>query len=445
MSDCWRKRGEERPNFTTVLSRLEEMYSRYAAVQAMDDRFTPSPQVRTSDDLSFSTFGKNLAVTQSQRSSAGTDAEVASAGGVVARRNRGPGGGYHRSSQGSRASRHRDSQRDEKLSITFSVLSGDVLGSGPVSGSDSEGEDDPRLSSTALILEPLPLSLAEEPLLEASDSSHLTTPSLLNPQSSYSETTPYLNLPSTFLSPHSDASALLTPPAKFGTGSSSTLQDVSSYPSHQGRSGERHEDSSSTILPLTASPSPDIMSKTSTIGDETMSMTSFSVSAVPTSTSSQVNADTVSKTSTLDLESVSTTVSGPASQASHSLPGHYSNYNGATNEQKSRNRSPLLFDHSPRTNGSTSLSPQGRASKSTDSGIRSDEEADGPPVMDAEGTSAQPNSAAFTSPKREGNADASQSATSRNSRTSQSSFGVGISDLSSEFMSAFDTWDLGNK
>ena len=444
MSDCWRKRAEERPNFTTVLGRLEEMYSRYAAIQAMDDHFSPSPQARSSEDLNFSsTFGKNLAVT---RSSVGSNHEEGASGGVVARRSRGSGV-HHRSSQGSRASRHRDSQRDEKLSLTFSVLSGDVAGSSAMSGSDSEGEADPRLSSTALNLDVLSSVLAEEPLLEAStSSSHLHTPTSSNQQSGYSATNPYLDLPSTFLTPHSDTSALTTPPAKFGADSPSTRQDTPS--SHQERPREIREDSSSTILPPTTSPSPDMTSKTSTCGDETMSTTSFSVSAVPTSASSQANADTVSKTSTLDLESVSTTVSVPASQASHSLPGHYSNCNGSTDEQKSRNRSPLLFDHHPRTNGSASISPQGRASKSTDSGIRSDDEVDGPPVMDAQRTSAQPNSTAFTSlevPKREHNADSHQSGTSRDSRTSQASFGLGISDLSSDFMSAFDTWDAGTK
>ena len=41
------------------------------------------------------------------------------------------------------------------------MLSGDVASSSAMSGSDSEGEADPRLSSTALNLEPLSSVLAE--------------------------------------------------------------------------------------------------------------------------------------------------------------------------------------------------------------------------------------------------------------------------------------------
>lgn len=261
MSDCWRKRAEERPNFTVMLGRLEEMYSRYTAIQAMDDHFSSSPQAGSTDDLSFSTFGKNPAVL---RSSVGSNLE---AGGSGARRNRGSGA-HRRSSGVSKASRHRDS-RDEKLSLTFSVLSGDAAGSSAMSGSDSEGEGGPRLSSAALNLEPLSPVLSEEPLLETSgSSSHLHTPTSLNHQSGYSATNPYLNLPSSFLTPHRDTSALLTPPAKFGAGSSSAARDTP--PNHLGQPREIREDSSSTILPLTTSPSPDMTSKTSTCGDETM-------------------------------------------------------------------------------------------------------------------------------------------------------------------------------
>ena len=63
-------------------------------------------------------------------------------------------------------------------------------------------------------------------------------------------------------------------------------------------------------------------------------------------------------------------------------------------------------------------------------------------------TGAWPNSAEFTNfevPKRECKADSHQSGTSRISKTSQASFGLGISDLSSDFMCAFDTWDVGTK
>ena len=55
MTNCWRTRGEERPNFTTVFSQLRDLHSKHAAF--VDSQYDPSLHT---PELNFSTFGKNL-------------------------------------------------------------------------------------------------------------------------------------------------------------------------------------------------------------------------------------------------------------------------------------------------------------------------------------------------------------------------------------------------
>ena len=232
------------------------------------------------------------------------------------------------------------------------------------------------------------------------------------------ESSSYLGLPTTFMSSQPTSIDMSSHTVKTGD-SSSTLLDTSSY---AGFSNKEEIDDASTLFVPTATPSPDLVSKTSTFGDETMSTASNSI-ILPTATSSQANADT---SSTLDLESVSTTVSIPYPSSSSQTSGLHSLPGGGPDDLKPRERSPLMAEMRARGLGGNtlSLSPPGIPSKSTDSGIRSDEEADT-------------------------NIDATQDDVERDSNThlpvsgardSRTSFGLGISDLSSDLMSAFDSW-----
>ena len=76
-------------------------------------------------------------------------------------------------------------------------------------------------------------------------------------------------------------------------------------------------------------------------------------------------------------------------------------------------------------------SSTGGASKSTDSGIRSDDDIDGPAA------SCGPLPPGYTGTGT-GTAGESEFQQQRKSRTSQTSFGLGLGDMSSDFLSAFD-------
>lgn len=422
MTNCWKTRGEERPNFVTVLGLLKDIYSKYPAF--VDSQSGPSPRVPGSQELNFSTFGKNLS--QEKPPSIDMETAVRTSGGGYGSggypgRHRGSEGGFMRSNRSSQLSgrsplsnRRVSQNQPEKLSLSFSVLSGDML-----SGSESEGEgekDNP--SHSALDLNLLPALFTKEATPGAGD----TTDADMELVSSF------LGTQSSFMSQHL---------------SSSIVGDTSSFSNHH---------IETELLPPTPSLSPDLTSKTtSTAGDETMSMVSGNTATLPVEANvNHANADTISKASTLD--SLSTTLSAPYpfSCSPSQTSGVHALHNGTAEELKPRERLTPMLDHKARMNGHSAVSVPESASKSTDSGIRSDEELDAAHTEPETSTSATVNGnssdhAGVVKRDLARKQDARLSEVSRHSRTSQASFGLGISDLSSDLMSTFESWDLSSK
>ena len=418
MTNCWRTRGEERPNFTTVFSQLRDLHSKHAAF--VDSQYDPSLHT---PELNLSTFGKNLHEEKPPNINIDTASRAGSRGyrsGTFPGQYRRSEGGYPRGSRdGEMPGRSPQSIRKasqtlpENLSLTFSVLSKDVM-----SGSESDTEKEKGSQVMGFDLNLLPALFTKESTPGAGD----TTDSPMELMSSVLHTT-----------------------------STSTGQQPSSS-----RAGDNSLFSSrpveTELLPPTPSLSPDLTSKTSTVGDETISTASGNTATLPTEANfNQANADTISKASTLD--SLSTTLS-----AHYCSPGLTSNAHNGTEDQKLRERSPLMVDHKARVNGHSTVSEPGRASKSTDSGIRSDEEQDTVHVephtnvtangdssnrtvpVESEGIAVNGDHADVVRRNPVGKQQSHLSEISRDSRTSQASFGLGISDLSSELMSTFESW-----
>ena len=417
MINCWRPRGEDRPNFTTVFSQLRDIYSKYTAF--VDNQYGPP---LNTPELNFSTFGKNLHEEKPPTINIDRATRASSTGyrsGTFPGQYR-SGGGYPRGSRdGEMPGRSPQSIRKgsqtlpENLSLTFSVLSKDVL-----SGSESDTETEKSSQVMGFDLNLLPALFTKESTPGAGDA----TDSAMELMSSVLRTT--------------STSTSQQP-------SSSTAGDNLLFSSRPVET---------ELLPPTPSLSPDLTSKTSTVGDETISTASGNTATLPTEANiNQANADTISKASTLD--SLSTTLS-----AHYCSPNLTSATHNGTEDQKPRDRSPLMVDHKARVNGHSTVSEPGRASKSTDSGIRSDEEQDTVHVEPEANTTANGDNHNHTVAAESesmavngdhagvvrrspvGKQESHLSEVSRDSRTSQASFGLGISDLSSELMSTFELW-----
>ena len=147
MRSCWEWRAEDRPNFDTVFSLLQEIHSQYPPIQNMAPPTaaaapTTTPTNTSPEEISYSTFGKDL---RSHDAPPLETAAVSLRSSSIHRRMRSGGatGGSLRGSvsRGSPANSQRNSMRNsqnllsvdsmsgaggERLSITFSVLSQDL-------------------------------------------------------------------------------------------------------------------------------------------------------------------------------------------------------------------------------------------------------------------------------------------------------------------------------
>ena len=331
-----------------------------------------------------STFKKNL----SREPMASIESETVLGEGILTRHRsaRSAARSHHvRGSMGSMLSR--GSQTGDKLSVTFSVLSASEALSG--SSSDEEIDFDPE--------EGLQMSSSQPRMEELQNMLHEVNTSFLAGSGG-------VPLELSPLSPHSLSNETQTT-------ITNTVPNQDSF----------------TTLVSPVSPSQDVASRTPTAGDERMSVASNPASVTPEASQ---GTDTYSKTSTLDLESVSTSMSVPYTSspvltasplyAAGGVNGT-AGVSGGTEEVKNSGPSPLMVGHKARTLVSH-LSPPGPTAKSTDSGIRSDEESD-----------------ALHSPV------AKVSTEPVTVEGDSVTYGLGLSDLSSSLMAAFDSWDLGSK
>lgn len=380
---CWNDRGEDRPSFNSLVDQLKHIRSQYpeileppvVAVPVDDQRYTAS------------TFNKNL----SREPLASIESETVLGEGLLTRhrsaRSAASRSNPKRGSMGSMLSR--GSQTGDKLSVTFSVLSASEALSGSSSDeeTDFDLEEGLQMSSSQPRMEELQHMLQEVNTSFLADSGGV--PLELSP-----------------LSPHSLSNETQT-----------TINNST-----------QNQDSFTTLV-SPVSPSRDVTSKTPTAESERMSVASNPISVTPEASQ---GTDTYSKTSTLDLESVSTSMSVPctSSPVLTTSPLYAGGVNGITGvsgaaeEAKNSDPSPLVVGHKAQTNGTmfSHLSPPGPTAKSTDSGIRSDEELD---------TLHSPVAQVGTEPVALGEGTLTS--------------GLGLSDLSSSLMAAFDSWDLGSK
>ena len=344
--------------------------------------------------------------------------------------------------------RSKDSQQPEKLSITFSVLSGDLLGEGGESSSESEGEEGDEKEIDVLepeLLDRFMPSLRREPMtggetaaggisteaLTSKPVLTLTSPSVGAMHNNLEDTSRYRQLSNTALSP-----------GPFSTSTMTSRLSPSETSSQYGPSSTVRSDD--TPVPPLSSPSPDLTSKTSTIGDETLSTASNPLLA-GTYHSNMPSTGMLSKTST--LESVNTAVSASTADYSHPTNLVYtphlngSQYNG-TEHRNSTSTSgsvpPLSNGHPP--------GPKANGDVINKSSIQS------PPlqnsVMSSSSLSDRTQQTALDSTSKEPTVnggvvlreDVGDRQTSRDSQLSRTSFGLGLGDLSSDLLSTFDSF-----
>ena len=327
--------------------------------------------------------------------------------------------------------RSRDSLQPDKLSITFSVLSGDMLEERGGSSSESEGEGE----KDAELIEVLAPELLDRfmPSLRRDQPGKgegvgrtsnevlskpvltLTSPSV-GTVDHLEDTLRYHRLPNTALSP-----------GPFSTSTLTSRLSPSETSSQYGHSTVRSDE---TPVPPMSSPSPDLTSKTSTLGDETLSTAS---NPLLTSTYHMPGAGMLSKTSTMD--SVNTAVSASADYnhpPNHVYTPHLngSQYNGTEYQNStSSGMSSLSNGHPPgKANGDVIKPTQSPPLQNNNMMTSS---SDSTAVLDSKDSTT--NSVVL----REG---VGGRQTSRDSELSRTSFGLGLGDLSSDLLSAFDTW-----
>lgn len=365
LSSCWNERGEQRPNFTTLVYRLQQLLTQYP------DNLPTREQSQLAHAHSNSCVQDGHAYLH-----------IPSKKGRSVSRDQ-----LQRISDSERSRKHRETSQGristssmlsrgsaaEKLSVTFSVLSA----SDAPSGNSSEEETD---------FDGLQMSTDSQGL---HNMLHQVTTSFITPPT---ENTWMLPPPLPSISREDDTRSSIN---------TTNLSDISSH---------------TLVPPPLSSPTRSPRSATA----ETTSQASSNPASV-TPPPSQAT-DTFSKTSTVDLESVSTSMSAPYSsspmQSSYLYPT--SGYRTA-DDAKRGDHSPLLNNkaQASRAQHSPYISPSRPSAKSTDSGIRSDEDTE---VSVFNSSAYIPQAADVTG------------------RESANVGGIEISDLSRTLMAAFDTW-----
>ncbi len=383
MESCWANKAEERPSFDYLYTRMEQIHEQLTMVQ--DD----SPSSTRLDQQLYSRENSQVSLNhpshQSRRRRTGRNSFSKNSPSVTRR------------SINSRVS----AAGSEHLSLTFSVLSGDLS-----SVSSCEGEEGPEILSPlaeSVVYQMMPSLLKDDNEDERRYENekryveHLPTSSPINLVTSFLdsnndhnsielEASKYAPIPSTFISPAPTTPSTVT--------TRLTPWETNSYTSSQfAPSTLRSDDSVSTQL-AGSSPSPDLISKSSTFGEDLNSNPRFSYI-------SQSNADTVSKTSI--SESVSALTPGPGMDNGHLQPSF---------------------------NQSSNIHAQSNGQPSVNGASRTDEESEMNEVKNNghERKSSDTKSPEKTFEKGQSNGDSAR-------------FSLGLNDLSSDLMATFDSWN----
>ena len=361
LCSCWNDRGEERPNFIALISRLQQLLFELQPHDTTDtsiqQQLSHSPLQRVKNRYSSNSMGKPV---NRERLSHNSDSPRTRSHFTHRDMSQGSLNRVSTTSMMSRGS------TAERLSVTFSVLSSaDSMQSGNNSDEDTDIEngielqvktDDKELQS---ILHQVSTTFVE---------------------SSVENTPP----PPCAMEDDTSSSIITT-----------TLSDISSH----------------TLVPTSLSTPAKLLI-------ETLSVTSSNpVSLTPPPSQA---ADNHSKTSTMDLESVSTApyTSSPLQSTSFLYPTNNTNGCGMAISIERGEHSPLLLGHKAHAH---SFLPSRPSVKSTDSGIRSDEDSHSPNEYVVE---AHISSNVKTQTKGD-----------------EECKGAALSDLSSSFMAAFDSWN----
>ena len=392
MSSCWNERGEQRPNFTTLVNHLQQLQveqsHNFQPHRVDSSHVQPMLRVQDGRPYSASAFGKGRSASRERLSYSG---DTSFSRNRISHREASQAS-LTRVSMSSMMSR---GSAADRLSVTFSVLSDidDPLGSSSEDVTGFENGEGLQLSSGQQeihnILRQVSASFIDAPIMDTV----LASPPTPLTHSMEDDTRSSVN--ATILS----------------------------------------DDSSNTIVPPSYS-SPARSPKVSVTADETTSLSSSNPVSV-TPPPSQAT-DTYSKTSTTDLESVSTIMSAPYTSSplqntsflyQTSGSSGYGGVASSAEDVKRGDHSPLLVGHKARSNGtrrSLALSPSQPSAKSTDSGIRSDEDIE---------LTHSPNT------YKSASTDAGSRSVSTRDNRSDSGRLLGLSDLSSSLMAAFDSWE----
>ena len=345
-------------------------------------------------------------------------------------------------SLGSSRRMSRDSQQPDKLSITFSVLSEDVLGEGEEGSSDeSNGEDEEEDEGDIDLMEPELLdrfmpSLRKEQQssitgeTSAEDSSRpvltLTSPSSCGLEKDLEDTLKYNRLP---------PRAVLSPGPLSTSTITSRLSPCETHSISSSQYGPSTVRSDETPVPGVSSPSPDLTSKTSTIGDETLSTASnplltstYHMHSTPMASGST---GALSKTSTLDSVSTASATGTPDYTHTRNLvyTPHLNGSQSNRSEQRATNSDTVL------TNGLTPGKVNGSVTQTIQSPMPlANLRNHGDSSMALQSKDSPSNGVMLR------NKDVDDQLTLRDSRTSRTSFGLGLGDLSDDLLSAFDNW-----
>lgn len=451
MMNCWEQDPSHRPSFDQIKSIVFEVSGRYTPIPALDKE----PSIPSIAVVSASGCGHDTPTSRIQRTSSVTSAPqyvpIADDRPVMDRKT----SGLSLSSQKSR-----ESLQPDKLSITFSVLSEDILGEGDGSSSESNGEEEEEGRQD--MLEPelldrfMPSLRREQPVTvggdtlgrrPTDDSCRPVLPlasTLAGGESGggdLEDTLKYTRLPNTAFSPGPFSTSTLT----------SRLSPCETQSCSSSQYGPSTARSDETPVPGISSPSPDLTSKTSTLGDETLSIASnplltstyhsTPIAVAPplpppaAAAGGGLSLGDLSRTSTMDSN---TTISSSTAYDHTCHPPDLvftPHLNGAQHnrsEHTSKNSSSTLLSNGhPLPPESTSSKPNGDVIKNTpplDNLMLSDNSTS---ALDAK------DSAVNGVVLREGTGGR---ITSRDSQLSRTSFGLGLGDLSNDLMSAFDSW-----
>ncbi|XP_064404789.1 mucin-2-like isoform X2 [Halichondria panicea] len=377
MQACWESKAEQRPNFGYLHSRIEQINQQLAMVQ------DESPLSTRVDGQLYSRENSQASLDhpsshQSRRKRSGRSSLSKNSPSIMRR------------SINSRVS----AAGSEHLSLTFSVLSGDLSGE-----SSSEGEEGPEMLSPlaeSVVYQMIPSLLKDDP---ENDVKHLPTTSPMNLVNSFldSSNKNTIELKTSNYAPTCIPSTLISPAPTTPSTVTTRLTpwETNSYTSSQFAPSTLRSDDSASTQRAASSPSPDLTSKSSMFGEDTNSNPRFSYI-------SHSNADTVSKASI--SESV-----GASNPGMDDCP------------QPPPNQNSNMHTHSnghPKINGAVLNHSLERIADAADSS-----EVNTNDINDYEGTHSDTKSS--VKPPTGGD------------RTS-----LGLTDLSSDLMATFDSWNL---